>query len=188
MIILLIFNLDQCQNLLGLTSSFKYVCNGTDINTINYNTRDCSGDPLSIINNTCSKYSEGCTATCNKNDCNGISVLTYNNSDCSGHILRQIHYLSGYCIGGDNSFINGEKYTCNNGQIEHIEYYTFADCTNNNNPKSSDKYDNGICSDYTIYNGCNTTKTTSTTSSPDSRTTTFKLFGTIITVFIISLF
>ena len=152
------------------------------INRINYILANCTGPILSTNLNVCTEFPNGCTAICDKSDCNGISIILYEDNNCNGNIKSKLHYLPGYCI-GDSSFAN--KYTCNNGQVEDSKHSGSADCSNN--PRSTDKYDNGVCSSgYYIYDGCNGTSTI----SPDSSTTTFTLFGTIIIVFItlISLF
>ena len=159
---------------MGLTTSYKYLCNGTQVNLINYATKDCSGNPGSIQNNLCKIYTD-CTATCGETDCTGITATTYSTDSCSGDITAKVNYLPGICTG---SAASSRKSICIGGQIQLNIYTGSADCSNT--PTTSQTVDPGTCNQagdvYLKFEGC------------DSSTTTFTLFSAVITVFITSLF
>ena len=159
---------NKCQ--ITFEKSYKYVCNGTEINQIDYDSIDCNGNITSTLNNICH---DNCTAICDKSDCNGIYIISYNNSDCNSDddddILTKMNYSSGYCN-------VGSKYTCNNGQIEYNTYTGSGDYSNN--PESSFDFDTGVCiktdqGTSIEHDGCDY----------DSSRTTFKLFGAVVIVF-----
>ena len=184
-----------CQfSLAGI--SYKYVCDGTDgtvINLINYNSTDCSGNPISTANNICNLYPNNCTATCNKNDCNGISTISYSNNNCSGDIKAKTNYLPGICIGSSTS---AQKYNCfDNGTIQFNQYSSIStNCSGN--PISSRMYDPTICTTgsgnglYLKYAGCESSSTSSTnppsnspSNSPSSSSSSSSNSNYICTIF-----
>lgn len=166
--------LGQCQ--MGSTLSYKYLCNGTQVNLINYDTNDCSGNPDTTQNNICNIYTD-CTATCDKTNCTGITSTTYSTDDCSGDIQVKVNYLPGICIG---SATLSQKVTCIGGQVQLNIYSGSADCSNT--PTLSQTINPGTC------NKGNDDSTSIKFEGCDSSTTTFTLFGAVITVFITSLF
>ena len=124
----------------------------------------------------CKTYTD-CTAICDKTDCKGITSTSYSTDDCSGDIQQKENFLPGKCV-GTSAF--SRKLSCIGGQIQFNTYSGSADCSNN--PTLSKTVNTATC-----------TKIDGTTGSIkaegcDSSTTTFTLFGAVITVFITSLF
>ena len=146
---------NQCQISSG--TSYQYLCNGTEINFIAYNSSDCSGNPSQIQPNICKLAPDGCIAICDKNDCNGISTTTYSTNDCSGDIQLKYNYLPGICVG---SSTGAQKLTCiDNGQIQYNTYSSLSTNCSGNPSNSSSSYNSTICNGQTDgssvkYDGC----------------------------------
>ena len=186
---------NQCQIESGTGTSFQYLCDGTGtiINFISYNSTDCSGNPSVIQNNICQLAPDGCIAICNKNDCNGISTISYSNNNCSGDIKAKTNYLPGICIGSSTS---AQKYNCfDNGTIQFNQYSSIStNCSGN--PISSRMYDPTICTTgsgnglYLKYAGCESSSTSSTnppsnspSNSPSSSSSSSSNSNYICTIF-----
>ena len=161
----------QCQIAAG--TSRQYVCNGTEVNLVSYDSGDCSGDPSRALNNICGLYPDGCTAVCDRNDCDGISIVVYTSPDCSGDIFTKINYLTGICSG--TSVLSAQA-TCIGGQVQLITYYGISNCSGT--PTTSDIQGPTCVASGGVsvkYSGC-------------SSCVTFKLFGAVVIAFITSLF
>ena len=154
---------NQCQ-IIG--NSFKFICDGNQINKYDYDSNDCTGNP-SITENICGSSNtdyNDCTVICDKNDCDGITWTQYSADGCNdNNILTKRNYLPSICSGG---FV----LTCSGSQIQQ-----------NTCPTStiSQKYNSGCNSVGGItsnkFEGCDSC-------------TTFNLFGAFIIIFITSLF
>ena len=203
------FPIGQCR--IANTISLQYLCNGTDVDSIAYNSTDCTGNVIFAVYSICkhSHKDTDCIAICDKSNCNSISRRIYNTKDCSGNaadhdIQYQDNYLPGNCLGEPK---RGHQWTCTDNGKMQIDVYSSNNCTGN--PYLSEKYDS-TCKYYPggrsiKYIGCNFTPSPSNTpsnsplnsptSSPSNSTfpsnsccTIFTLFGAIITIFISSLF
>ena len=167
----------QCQILLG--RSLQFLCNGTEINYIAYNSTDCSGNPAFIQHNVCQLSDDNCTTICDKSNCNGISVTLYdtNDTECSDDIQTKFNFLPGICVG---SSTRAQQLTCiDNGKIQ-VKQYSSISTNCEGDPVSSIVYD-PICTtrlgSTMKYAGCDS-----------SSNTIFTLFGAVITIlFILSL-
>ena len=146
-----VFSVDTCifHVYLGRCGTFvsgkgyQYVCNGTEINRVHYNSADCIGDPLSTKTNICAMYPDGdCTAICDKMDCDTVVVeMIYGSSnDCTGDISIKNYYIPGYCA---TAAFFSSQVIYSDGKIQFNTYFVSDECSGD--PNLSEIYDTTTC-------------------------------------------